>query len=113
MVYYIENCISRVNFGKQNTLHNRPQANKTQELTNCNDCTITRSGRISKTINRDANQNCVMNFAKIKKSRDKKRKQKNNSQYYSKKVQSQIKQNKSTVSTQSVKDIRRVQKKKI
>ena len=85
---------------------------KTQELTNCNDCTITRSGQISKTINRDANQNCVMNFAKIKKSRDKKRKQKNNSQYYSKKVKSQIKQNNSTVSTQSVKDIRRVQKKR-
>ena len=85
---------------------------KTQELINVNDCAITRSGQVSKTINRDTNQNCVMYFAKMKKFRDKKKKQKKNSQYYSKKVKSQSKQNNSTVSTPSVKDIRKVQKKK-
>ena len=86
---------------------------KTQELINVNDCAITRSGRVSKTINRDTNQNCVMYFAKMKKCRDKKKKQKKNSQYYSKKVKSQSKQNNSTVSTPSAKDVRKVQKKKI
>ena len=49
---------------------------KTQELINVNDCAITRSGPVSKTINRDTNQNCVMYFAKMKKCRDKKKKQK-------------------------------------
>ena len=49
---------------------------KTQELINVNDCAITRSGQVSKTINRDTNQNCVMYFAKMKKCRDKKKKQK-------------------------------------
>ena len=49
---------------------------KTQELINVNDCAITRSGQVAKTINRDTNQNCVMYFAKMKKCRDKKNKQK-------------------------------------
>ena len=113
MVYYVENCISRVNLVNQTLYIMGHRQKKTQELINCNDCTITRSGRISKTINRDTNQNCVMYFAKMKKCRDKKKKQKKNSQYYSKKVKSQSKQNNSTVSTPSVKYIRKVQKKKL
>ena len=98
-------------FGKPNTVHNGLQTKETQELIKINDCAITRSGRVSKTINRDTNQNCVMYFAKMKKCRDKKKKQKKNSQYYSKKVKSQSKQNNSTVSTPSAKDVRKVQKK--
>ena len=76
MVYYVENCISRVNLVNQTPYIMGRRQKKTQELINVNDCAITRSGRVSKTINRDTNQNCVMYFAKMKKCRDKKKKQK-------------------------------------
>ena len=76
MVYYVENCISRVNLVNQTPYIMGRRQKKTQELINVNDCAVTRSGRVSKTINRDTNQNCVMYFAKMKKCRDKKKKQK-------------------------------------
>ena len=38
-------------------------------------CVATRSGRISKPVKKENMQNCIMDFAKMKKCRDRKKKQ--------------------------------------
>ena len=45
----------------------------------------TRSGRVSRPLDKDTNQNCVMGFAAIEKCRAKKKKQLKNVKYYGKK----------------------------
>ena len=54
----------------------------------------TRSGRVSKPVDKDAQQNCVMGFAAIEKCRAKKKKQLKNVKYYSKKKENKKKGNK-------------------
>ena len=45
----------------------------------------TRSGRVSRPVDKDTNQNCVMGFAAIEKCRAKKKKQLKNVKYCGKK----------------------------